>query len=110
MGRQRERRHATEALWGRLDELVHEWGKLPSPREPCALSTWNPSLCAQQLALSTAFAPAPHHKRQLRAGCGAGEKVVLRYGNHRAQALKSGRTREELLKVVAPPSHFFKNV
>ena len=117
MGLQRQRRQATEALWGRLDELVHDWGKLPSPRKPCVLSTWNP--CVQ--TLRPGACPAHHllscttpqdafgvvqDKLAWFDACsklvwfGTGEKMVLRYGNHRAQALKSGRTREELLKAA----------
>ncbi|KAJ1492789.1 hypothetical protein T484DRAFT_1770437 [Baffinella frigidus] len=52
MGRQRERRQETDALWGKLDDLVYNLGP----------------------------------------------KVVLRYGNHRAHSINSGRTREALLK------------
>jgi len=59
MGLQRQRRQATEVLWGRLDELV-----------ACEVDA-----------------------------CG-GMVQERRYGNHRAQALKSGRTREELLKTA----------
>jgi hypothetical protein len=37
MGLQRQRRQATDALWGMLDELIPDLGKHCSPRYACAL-------------------------------------------------------------------------